>query len=705
MLKFLSRRKRSRKALLWAFILLLALGLIVVFTPGPGGLQGVASDDTAVAEVGDYEVTLKELRTTLSSYGQQLSQGQPGMQMNDLGFLYSIYGKQVLDGLIRQKVVLYEADRLNLKTTDQEVQERLRQIFNPWPGADAYRAQLRQSGMTPVQFEDSIRASIAEQKLRSYITAATRVSPQEVEEDYRRSNTSYMVRWVDVSADTFRDKVQFTDADLRAFFDARRSEFRIDTEQRRARYIFIDQNKAGETIQVSDDELRAEFNPERGVRQVRVSQIVLNIPKEPPKRTDAQNPADQSAAPPATTPEEETRKKAEELIARAKGEGGKPAEDFAALARQYSEDAKSRAAGGDIGWVNKDDKRESDDPLNRVFSMQKDEVSQPIRKGDQFYILKITDRKLPTFEESREQLLKEARARKGYTKAVEIASEAAQRFKESKNAEAVAAELNSKHGAEVAVVRQTPFFAEGDSLPDLGAAAEFQSAVFDLENPGDITEYLSVNNGFAVAQYTEKRDPHDAEFEEVRSKVEDRYRTEKAREMAAEKARQLAGSASPDALKSAADAAGLKTDERAGLSGNDSIGPLVSEANRRAVYNLNPGEVTREPVKVESSDSYVVAALISRKDADMGEPFQKERKSIEERLLDSKRSTLFSAYMAQAQERLKREGEIKIYQDTIDSALASTSAVPGASPQSTGFPSTPGRTSPRRRPQGTRTAQ
>jgi peptidyl-prolyl cis-trans isomerase D len=705
MLKFLSRRKRSRKALLWGFILLLAAGLIGVFTPGWGGLRGVASDDTAVAEVGDYEVTLKDLRTALNNYGQQLAQGQPGMQMNDMSFLYSIYGKQILDSLIRQKLVLYEADRLNLKSTDQEVQNQLRQIFNPWPGVDQYLAQLRQSGMSAVQFEDGIRASIAEQKLRSYITAGAQVSPGEVEEDYRRNNTSYMVRWVDVSADKFRDKVQFTDADIRAFFDQRRSEFRIEDEQRRARYIFIDQSKAGEAIQVSDDELRVDFNPERGIQQVRVSQIVLNIPAESEKKADAQKPAGQDAATPAPTPEEETRKKAEELVARAKGEAGKPAEDFAVLARQYSEDARSRAAGGDLGWVNKNDKRETDDPLNRVFSMQKDELSQPTRKGDKFYILKVTDRKIPTFEESREQLLKEARVRKGYTRAVEIATEAAPKFKESKNAEAVVAEINSKYGAAVATVKETPFFAEGDSLPDLGAAVEFQSALFDLENQGDVTEYLSVNNGLAIAQYIDKRDPHEPVLEDVKAKVEDRYRTEKAREMAAEKARQIAGSPTPDALKSAADAAGLKPDERAGLTGNDSIGPLVSDANRRAIYDLKPGEITRDPIKVEGSDSYVVAALISRKDADMGEQFQKERKSIEERLLDTKRNSLFSAYIARAQERLKQEGEIKVYEDRIDSALATGAPAPGAAPQQPGFPSLPGRTPPRRRPQGAIPAQ
>jgi hypothetical protein len=172
----------------------------------------------------------------------------------------------------------------------------------------------------------------------------------------------------------------------------------------------------------------------------------------------------------------------------------------------------------------------------------------------------------------------------------------------------------------------------------------------------------------------------------------------------AEKARQLAASTSLDSLKAAADAAGIKTDERSGLTGNDSIGPLVSDINRRAVYDLKQGEVTREPIKVENGDSYVVAGLVNRKDADMGEQFQKERKSIEERLLDTKRNTLFSAYMAQSQQRLKQEGEIRVFEDRIDSALSSGTSAPGASPQQ-GVPSTPGRTAPRRRPQGTRTAQ
>jgi peptidyl-prolyl cis-trans isomerase D len=704
MLKFLSKRRRSRKALLWGFVILLALGLVVTFTPAFTG-SAALGDDTVLVEVADYDVTLKEFRQALAGISEQAAAGRGGAaQADDPSMIFDLYGPRVLNDLIQQKLIFHEADQHNMMATDWEIQEKLKQLFFPWPGYDQYRARLQQMGFTTSQYEDMVRRSITAEKLRSFVTAGVQVSPQEVEEDYRRNNTNYTVRWVEVNPDKFRDQVQITDSDLLAYFNQNKDLFRISTEQRRARYIFIDQAKAGEAVQVSDDELRQNFNPERGVQQVRVSQIVLDLPKaqQPAAAPATQQPAEQK---PALT-KEEVSQKADQIVQRAQGGDGKPPEDFARLVREFSQDAKTRTSGGDLGWVNKKDKRDADDPLNRVFSMQKDEVSQPIIKGDRLYILKVTDRKVPTFEESREQLLKEVRVQKGYTRAVEIAIDAEQRLKESKNLDAVAAEINNKYGVEVASVKETPFFAPGDNIPDLGAASELATAIFDFENQGEITDRLSVNNGFAIAQYTDRRDPHDAVFEEVRSKVEDRYRTDKAKELAAERARQIAQAQSLDALKSAGDAMKLTTEERAGLTGNDSIGPLISESDRARIYALKVGEVTREPIKPAEGEIYVVAGLVSRKDADMGEPFQKERASIEQRLLDAKRNALFTSYLAAAQKRLTDQGEIEVHRDRILEAVESGAAGSGMPQGQGGVPIAPGRSGsfPPARPAPRRTA-
>ena len=693
MLKFLSKRNRSKNALLIIFVIALTIGLIGFFTPGIGTNPATAADDDdVVADVLNREVTVKELRNTLNAYGQQIAQGQGTTRMMDAGTTYSLYGEQIMKSLIRKHIVQYEAERQNLTATDAELQERLRVMFNPWPGAEQYRARLQQSGTTPIEFEDNLRSAIMEEKLRSFMGAAVQVSPSEVEDEYKRTNTRYTIRWIEVTPDRFRSQVAVTEPDLRSFFDQRKSDFYIAGEQRRARYLFIDQKKAGEAMQVSDEELRADFNPESNIQQVRVSQIVVNIPKKDPN--------DKTGKP--TPTDEEISKRVEAIYNRAKGSDGKPGEDFAKLARETSEDAKSKANGGDIGLVNKADKRETDDVLNRVFTMKKDEISSPVRKGDKFYILKVTDVKTPTFEESRAQLLKDARDRKGYTKAVEIATEAEQKLKESKNVDAVAAELNGKHGAGVVAVKETPFFAEEDELPDLGSYSSMNAAIFDMPNTGEVSERLNVTNGFAVALYTERRDPHEPTFEEVKARVETKYREEKARSLVLEQARKIAQAATPDAMKAAGDGAGFKSEERNSLSAADSIGPLVSESNRAPIYQLKAGEVTREPLKVGDSDNYIVAAVVARTDADMGEPFQKERRSIEERLLQERRDALFLAHLDTTQKQLTEQGKIKIYQDVVDKLVASSNpAQPGGQQPNQSFPTTPGGPGrPRRTPTG-----
>jgi peptidyl-prolyl cis-trans isomerase D len=709
MLKFFRGRKRTRNVMLLIFVGVLTLSLVGLFSVvvsggGAGLFRGTGGSDSAVAKVAGYEVTVRELKDALNGFGQQIAQGQGKTQRQDPATIFSLYGTQVLDNLIRQKVILYEASRLSIEASDSEVQSRIRQIFNPWQGFEDYRIRLQQANMTAVAFEEQLRASIAHEHLRSYITAGIQVTPEEVEADYRRANTNYSFRWVEVNPDLLRDKVQVSDSDLQAHFDAHRNDFKITTEQRRARYIFVDQDKASEAIQISDDELKQEFDPQRNVKQIRVSQIVLNVPKQPetPAATRTATPdQNKNAAEQKPSAEELLRKRAQAIVARAQGAEGKQPEDFAKLAGENSQDAKTRASGGDLGWINKGDKRETDDPLSRTFTMQKDEVSQPIKKGDKYYILKVTDRKVPTFEESRAELLKAARSRKSYSKAVEIATEAEQKFKESKNAEAVVAEINKNSGAQVTAVKETAFFSQDDTIPGLGVELELDSALFDLENPNDVAGRVNVTKGLAIVQYLDRRDPHDPELQEVKAKVEQSYRTEKAKQMAIDRARQVAQAKSPEELKKIADSLGLKTDERAGIAATESVGPMVSESSRTPLYKLNVGEVTHEPLKADGSETQVVVALVSRKDSDMGDPFKKDRASIEQRLLDEKRNIYFSTFLETTQKQMKEAGKIKIYDDVIASAIGQPSSPAGQPPMPGGLPSGSGPGRSRRTPRTT----
>jgi len=275
MLKFLSKRQRSRNILLYGFIFLMTVGLIGFFSVAVSGEKGLfggaASNDSTIAKVVGYKITVKDLRDQLSALGSQMGQG--ASRFNDPAAIYPMYGTQVLDGLIKQKLVQYEADRLGLAATDDEVRDGIKQRFSPWVSYAQYRNAVRQQGITEEQFEDQLRAQLSDEKLRSYVTAGVIVTPQEVEDDYRKDKTSYNMRWVEVTPDKLKEKVQVAQGDLESYFNQHKQDFRIDSEQRRARYIFIDENKAGETVQISEDDLQKAFDPEKGGKQDRVSKI------------------------------------------------------------------------------------------------------------------------------------------------------------------------------------------------------------------------------------------------------------------------------------------------------------------------------------------------------------------------------------------------------------------------------------------------
>src|SRR5262245_12805161 len=115
MLKFLSKRNRSKNALLIIFVLALTIGLIGFFTPGMrNGASEPAGDTDVVAKVLNREVTVKELRNLLNAYGQQIAQGQGTGKAMGMSATYSLYGEQILKGLIRKQLIQYEAERQNL---------------------------------------------------------------------------------------------------------------------------------------------------------------------------------------------------------------------------------------------------------------------------------------------------------------------------------------------------------------------------------------------------------------------------------------------------------------------------------------------------------------------------------------------------------------------------------------------------------------
>lgn len=118
--------------------------------------------------------------------------------------------------------------------------------------------------------------------------------------------------------------------------------------------------------------------------QIRLAQIFITAPKDAPK--DAQDKA----------------KARIEDVAKAVKAG-----DFAAVARDKSEERETASRGGEVGWLA--ETQIQPEIRSKVTSLSKGSVTEPIRLGDGWYVVKVLEVKeahTATLDEVKDQLVK-----------------------------------------------------------------------------------------------------------------------------------------------------------------------------------------------------------------------------------------------------------------------------------------------------------
>ena len=178
---------------------------------------------------------------------------------------------------------------------------------------------------------------------------------------------------IDASIEEIKKQNNIDDNQLR---DALRAQgmsmatYRSDLKRQLLRFRVLN-IAVGSRVNVSDEEVKAYY--ERHMKgsanvQVRASHIFVAIP---------------DGADMAVVAEKQAH--AKKILERAQGE------DFAKLARELSDDAATRAEGGDLGFFGKDMLPKPIEEL--VFAMKVGEVRGPVRADRGFHVIKLVDRK------------------------------------------------------------------------------------------------------------------------------------------------------------------------------------------------------------------------------------------------------------------------------------------------------------------------
>jgi peptidyl-prolyl cis-trans isomerase D len=637
----LDRMRRHKGWLKWS-LGLVVVTFILLYIPDflrAKDPRGGALPSDQIAQVNGRSVSVLEFRTAyqrqVAAYRQAYGANVSEQLLRQLGF-----EQQVLQQLVNEQAMVAEAGRLGMTVTDEEVRLRIVampefQLNGQFIGEAQYQAMLNTARppMTPSEFEAGLRRQLLVEKLRAVVTDWVAVTDAEADAEYTRRNEKVKVQLAHVASSAFLGQMTATDAEVAAYFEARKENYRIG-ERRKVRYVLVDVESLRQGIVVPSRELERYYNDNIEMfstpEQVRASHILF--------KTEGKD----AAAVKAT---------AEKVLQEAKGRA-----DFAELAKKYSEDESNAKLGGDLDYFTRG--RMVPEFEEAAFGAQPGLVPDLVKTGYGFHIIKVVDKKagtVRTFDEVkaqiREQLVGERAQRLADARAEDVAKEIK-----------TPADLDKVAKARGWKVEETGFFAADEPILALGASPQVSAEIFALKE-GDVSAPLRVGRGYAIAALAGRQEPAVPKLDEVKDRVRNDVLREKAGKAASEKAASVAA-----ALKSAPDfaAAAKKAGVEAKSSELVARGAALPDVGvnaqvEKAAFALAAGTVS-EPIV--TADGATIVKVLERQDVKPSE-MAASRESVRQDLLGERRTEFFTAYMVKARQRMK----IELNREVLNSIL------------------------------------
>ena len=204
--------------------------------------------------------------------------------------------------------------------------------------------------------------------------------------------------------------------------------------------------------------------------------------------------------------------------------------DFAQLAAKYSDDPGSKTQGGDLGFFPRG--RMVPEFDEAVFTMAPGAISDPIRTSFGYHVIQLQEVRPAgqrPLADVKEQI-------KGQLRFPRLREEAAKLAKEFHAKVKAGADLRKTAEEMKLTVQDAGVVTRQGSVPGLGPAPEFVTALFALEK-GAISDPVALPRGDAVIQLQEIVADYKPPLDAVRARVADDYRREQARDLALARAR------------------------------------------------------------------------------------------------------------------------------------------------------------------------
>jgi peptidyl-prolyl cis-trans isomerase D len=491
----LSLMRRQAKS--WLIKVLIAIiAVVFVFYFGYSFRERQAN---RMANVNGDVITVLQYDKAYRNLLEGLQKEYRGMWNDNLIKIFDLKNR-ALDGLITQKLVSQEAQRIGLDVTEKEIQEKIVSYpafqFRGRFDESRYRSVLLNNRMTPENFEEVLAQELLQEKVQQFLTTFSPVTDQEVLDQYTYANKKAKVSFVQFIADHYKDKVKIEEASLGKYFEENKEKYRIP-EKIKVAYVVVDPNAFKDQVKVSDEQIKEYYEEHidtfKEKKQVKARHILFKL---------AEN----------ASPEEEAKvkQKAEEVLKKAKA-----GENFAELAKKYSEGPTAKD-GGDLGYFSENQMIK---PFEEAaFKMKKGEVSDLVRTSFGYHIIKVEDVKearTKSLEEVKGQILakitKTATSDLAYEKALTLLDQ----MPYDADLKKYAAENQMK-------AEETNFFSLSDTIPSVGGDEKLRQTLFSLDK-NQASDVIEQGGKFYIFQVTDRQPSVLPALADVKEKVKTDY--------------------------------------------------------------------------------------------------------------------------------------------------------------------------------------
>lgn len=400
---------RAHKTIMQILLIILIVPSFVLF--GIDGYKRFRDKGETVATVDGLNITQEEWDQAHKIEIDRMKASMPGVDSSMFDTPTMKIG--VLERIVQSRVLEATARQLNLSISDQRVAQAISSIealaaLKKSDGTldiERYKQLLADQGMTPEAFEARLRGDLSVRQVVNGVTQSTVTFPSQVEIAMKAFKQQREIQVAIFSASDYLDQAKPSDEDLKTYFSKHAEDYKsIETAD--IEYVVLDLASIEKNIVVSEAELKSYFDQNQttlaGKEERRASHILITAGKEVSQ-------AD--------------RNKAKEKILEIQDSLRKKPDQFAELAKKFSQDPGSAPKGGDLDFFAKGAMVK---PFEEAaFALKKGEISEIIETEFGYHIIRVTDIKAApqaNFLQLRANLetdLKKEMARKKYAELAE----------------------------------------------------------------------------------------------------------------------------------------------------------------------------------------------------------------------------------------------------------------------------------------------